>query len=76
MITNKQQQRISGLLNTSVDDCRISIQSDNDLPMLEHLLTECHARQNTSRAQIVKRRINKIITERKLPPLSPVDITA
>lgn len=59
----KQARRIGKLLNTSVDDCRISLQSENDPQLLCDLLIECSNRGegNTSREQVVRRRIAKLI---------------
>jgi hypothetical protein len=48
---------ICGLISTSVDDCRSSLQLIGDMPFLLELLASC---EHHTRAQVVRRRIRQI----------------
>jgi len=61
MTTAQRTKAISGLIHTSVDDCRISLEGYTDPTFLCDLLIECKRRGHTSREQAVRRRISKLI---------------
>lgn len=54
-------KRVSGLMNTSVDDSRSSLDSETCPALLCDLLIECHKMKHHSREQVVRRRISKLI---------------
>ncbi|HXE96792.1 MAG TPA: hypothetical protein VN642_10325 [Dongiaceae bacterium] len=60
---------VKGLINTSLDDCRISLQLINNMTLLMDLLTECIKTGQVSRAQVVQRRINKL--QAATDPITP-----
>lgn len=52
--------KIENYLNTSVDDCRTSLNFISDLEFLRQLLEACEQRGHTSRARVVRSRIRKV----------------
>ncbi len=64
MMSKEKQRakRVSNLINTSVDDCRISLHRETDSEMLCDLLIACNNRgSGTSRERVVRRRISALI---------------
>ena len=51
---------VESLMNTSVDDCIISLSSVNDIAMLKDLHAKCLTSGHKTRAHYVKRRIKKL----------------
>lgn len=51
---------IKSLINTSVDDCKISIGHVSDVGMLLELLAECNRIGHKTRARHVSRRIKQL----------------
>ena len=51
---------VSGLLNTSVDDCMVTMQHITDIQLLRELLAECDRTGHKTRSQIVSRRIKQL----------------
>jgi len=51
---------VQGLLNTSVDDCKISLQHVTDLNLLRELLLKCEEREHKTRAGYVRQRIKQL----------------
>lgn len=68
-LTNAQRaqriERIEALCNTSVDDCRSSIALIDDVEFLGRLWAEAKRRGHTTRATIVRRRINAILDAKR-----------
>jgi len=65
MNSAQRTKAISKLINTSVDDCRISLGNYSDPTLLCDLLIECHEFGHSSREQIVRRRIAQLIKKEK-----------
>ena len=63
MNLEERKKLVSSLVNTSVDDCRISLSHSHcqNTALLCDLLIECHARGEVSREKIVRRVISKFI---------------
>ncbi len=61
MTKSKPKSPIPGLIHTSVEDCRQSLESCHDPKLLCDLLIECNRMKHTSREQVVRRRISKLI---------------
>lgn len=51
---------IRGLMNTSVEDCKTSLQSVDDIGLLRSLLAECYAAGHKSRGKAVERRLKQV----------------
>lgn len=65
MNSDQRSKAISKLINTSVDDCRISLGNYSDPTLLCDLLIKCHAMNHGSREQAVRRRIAQLIKKEK-----------
>jgi hypothetical protein len=64
---NKDQRIriVNKLINTSVEDCRISLQNYHDPHMLMDLLIVCARMGHVSRAHIVRQRIASLMVKCK-----------
>lgn len=51
---------IQNLMNTSVDDCKCSLQSVTDIILLQELLSECKRIGHITREKHVARRIKQL----------------
>lgn len=60
---NKAQkaQAITRLMNTSVDDCKSSLEHYHDPGLLCDLLLACYSIGQKSREQVIRRRISRLI---------------
>jgi hypothetical protein len=47
-------------MNTSVEDCKTSLQSVDDIGLLRSLLAECYAAGHKSRGKAVERRLKQV----------------
>lgn len=61
MNTSQRTKIISGLIHTSVDDCRISLNGYTDPTLLCDLLIKCNSMGHMSREQVVRQRISKLM---------------
>jgi len=51
---------VDNYLNTSVDDCKSSLQHCTDMDLLKELLVECIKRGHTTREKYVRSRITQL----------------
>lgn len=51
---------VEGLMNTSVEDCKIDVGNITDLTLLRRLYVKCLETGHKSRAKIVNTRIKKL----------------
>lgn len=61
-MTNEQRKKeVNGLIYTSVQDCKTSLDHRTDPALLCDLLVECNRIGHKSREQVVRRRISRLI---------------
>jgi len=65
MNSDQRTKAIDNLINTSVDDCRITLGNYSDPTLLCELLIRCHDMNHGSREQVVRRRIAQLIKKEK-----------
>lgn len=51
---------VLGLMNTSVDDCAVDLETITDLELLRALLVECYLFQHKTRAKLVLCRMKQL----------------
>lgn len=57
---NSTGYSVASLLNTSVDDCKITVQHITDIDLLRETLESCQSSGHKTRAQIIWRRIRQL----------------
>jgi hypothetical protein len=64
MTKGQRAKKVSELMNTSIEDCRITLQGYHDSGLLCDLLIQCNRACHESREQVVRRRIAALIPKR------------